>query len=125
MNQKNDEPKNVVFSGFYTFREYSIKAGGDYVLALKGNQQLYYEEVKSYFDADTLKGLRGETGHYSRTVDKEHGGTAVREYYITEDILWFSEKKKWKGLKSIGMVHKVLKNKMERRQKKTDIISAA
>ncbi len=86
-----------------------INAGGDYVLALKGNQQLFYEEVKSYFDADTLKGLRGETGHYSRTVDKEHGGTAVREYYITKDILWFSEKKKWKGLKSIGMVHKVLK----------------
>ena len=34
---------------------------------------------------------------------------AVREYYITEDIMWFSEKEKWEGLKSIGMVHKVMK----------------
>ncbi len=86
-----------------------INAGGDYVLALKGNQQLFYEEVKDYFDADMLEELHGETRNYRRTVEKEHGGTAVREYYITEDIQWFSEKKKWKGLKSIGMVHKVLK----------------
>lgn len=87
----------------------AINAGGDYVLALKGNQQLFHEEVKGYFDADVMKGLRGESGRYKKTVDKEHGGTATREYYITEDIVWFSEKKKWKGLKSIGMVHKVLK----------------
>lgn len=86
-----------------------INAGGDYVLALKGNQQLFYEEVKGYFDTDILAGLCGEAGHYRKTVDKEHGGTAVREYYITEDIQWFSEIKKWKKLKSIGMVHKVLK----------------
>lgn len=44
-----------------------------------------------------------------KTTEKEHGGTAVREYYITEDIMWFSEKGKWEGLKSIGMVHKVMK----------------
>ena len=87
----------------------AIDAGGDYVLALKGDQQLFYEEVKGYFDADMLKGLKGEAGHYRKTADKEHGGTAVREYYITEDILWFSEIKKWKKLKSIGMVHKFLK----------------
>ena len=86
-----------------------INAGGDYVLALKGNQQLFYEEVKGYFDAEVLKGLREEASRYRKTVDKEHGGMAVREYYITEDILWFSERKKWKKLKSIGMVHKVLK----------------
>lgn len=86
-----------------------INAGGDYVLALKGNQQLFHEEVKEYFDTDVCESLRGETGHYMKTTDKEHGGMAVREYYITEDIMWFSEKEKWEGLKSIGMVHKVMK----------------
>lgn len=34
--------------------------------------------------------------------------TVGREYYITEDVSWFSEKKKWKGLRSFRMVHKVL-----------------
>lgn len=86
-----------------------INAGGDYVPALKGNQQLFYEEVKEYFDTSMLSGLCGEAGHYKKIADKEHGGIAVREYYITEDIRRFSEMKKWKKLKSIGMVYKALK----------------
>ena len=47
-----------------------INAGGDYVLALKGNQQLFHEEVKEYFDTDVCESLRGETGHYMKTTDK-------------------------------------------------------
>ena len=30
---------------------------GDYVLALKGNQGLLYEEVRAYFDGDCLETL--------------------------------------------------------------------
>lgn len=81
---------------------------GDYVLALKGNQALFYDEVKSYFD-DSVRGNIKKEGGYKKTAEPEQGGTAIREYYITEDTGWFSEKKKWKGLKSFGMVHKVLK----------------
>lgn len=33
-------------------------------------------------------------------------GSTVREYYITEDAGWYSEREKWKKLKSFGMVHK-------------------
>lgn len=82
---------------------------GEYVLALKGNQGLFYEEVKEYFDEGCLAGLRGKESSYKKTVEVEHGGIAVREYYITEETGWFSEKKQWKGLKSFGMVHKELK----------------
>lgn len=35
-------------------------------------------------------------------------GSAVREYYITEDTGWYSERGKWKKLRSFGMVHKRL-----------------
>jgi predicted transposase YbfD/YdcC len=84
---------------------------GDYVLALKGNQGLLYEEVRAYFDGDCLETLKGKSGCYKKTVEAEHGGVAVREYYITEDTGWFSEKGKWKGLKSFGMVHKKLKRR--------------
>lgn len=85
-----------------------IDGNGDYVLALKGNQALFYDEVREYFDGETLKRIQKE-GCYKKTAELEHGGTAVREYYITEDVSWFSEKKKWKGLRSFGMVHKVLR----------------
>lgn len=86
-----------------------VSGKGDYVLALKGNQQLFHEEVKSYFEEGVLKRLKGKDGCYKRTVEPEHGGSAVREYYITEDTEWYSEREKWKKLRSFGMVHKILK----------------
>lgn len=82
---------------------------GDYVLALKGNQPLFYEEVMGFFDAEYTEELRKKKGCYQKTVEPEHRGTATREYYITEDIGWYSERKLWKGLKSFGMVHKKIK----------------
>lgn len=81
-------------------------AKGDYVLALKGNQPLFYEEVREYFDEERLEGLRQAAGCWYRTTEKEHGGVAVRDYYITEDISWYSEKGQWAKLKSFGMVKK-------------------
>lgn len=85
-----------------------VKAKGDYVLALKGNQPLFYKEVREYFDEERLKGLQGEEGCWYKTAEKEHGGIAVREYYITEDVGWYSEKGKWKKLRSFGMVKKTV-----------------
>ena len=86
-----------------------VSGKGDYVLALKGNQQLLYGEVRAYFEEGVLEKLKGKEGCYKKTVELEHGGTAVREYYITEDTGWYSEREKWKKLRSFGMVHKVLK----------------
>lgn len=85
-----------------------VKGKGDYVLALKGNQPLFYEEVMEYFDEKRLEELREKEGCWYKTAEKEHGGAAVREYYITEDTGWYSEKGKWQKLKSFGMVKKTL-----------------
>ncbi len=46
----------------------------DYVLALKGNQGLFYEEVRDYFEKGVLKKLKGKEGCYKKTVEPEHGG---------------------------------------------------
>ena len=88
-----------------------IKGGGDYVLALKQNQGLFYKELKEFFDAECTESLRKKEGCYKKTVEPEHGGVAIREYYMTEDTDWYSEKRLWKGLKSFGMVHKKRKKK--------------
>lgn len=85
-----------------------ISRKGDYVIALKGNQQIFYREVQDYFEESVLKKLQEKEECYKKTIEQEHGGIATREYYITEDIGWFSEKRKWKGLMSFGMVHKKL-----------------
>ncbi|MCM1561078.1 MAG: ISAs1 family transposase [Butyrivibrio sp.] len=88
-----------------------VKAGGDYVLALKGNQPLFYQEVAEYFDSRRQEELRQEEGRWYKTVEKEHGGVAIREYYITEDVGWYSEKEKWEKLRAFGMVKKRLEGK--------------
>lgn len=82
---------------------------GDYVLALKGNQPVFYQEVKEFFDREEQKKIRKSGKGWKETVEKEHGGIAKREYFITDEVGWYSEKEQWKKLRTIGMVHKTLK----------------
>jgi len=77
-----------------------IQQGGDYVLALKGNQETLHEEVKLYWKDETLK---QEAAVYE-TVEKDHGRIEKRTYRITSDIDWMDAKSEWTNLKSIGMV---------------------
>lgn len=79
----------------------------DYVLALKKNQGTLYEDVKLFLMDEKAK-LKSE-GNYYRSIEKAHGQTEIREYYQTEEIKWLSQKKNWKGLKSIGMEEKTIK----------------
>lgn len=88
-----------------------IKQKGEYVLALKGNQPLFYEEVKNFFDKEQKEELKKKETCYKKTTELEQGGLVIREYYITEDVDWYSEKKKWKKLKSFGMVQKTVRKK--------------
>ena len=75
----------------------------DYVLALKGNQTGLYEDAALYFgDTETRRKIRENGGSVS-TTEKAHGQIEKREYYQTDDIRWLSQKKEWKGIKSIGM----------------------
>lgn len=48
----------------------------DYVFALEGKQQLFYEEVKDYFDEDILERLKVKEG-YCKKMDLNgcRGGT--------------------------------------------------
>ena len=88
---------------------------GDYVLALKGNQPLFHEEVQGFFDDEKREEIRKSGKGYKKTMEKEHGGTALREYYITEEVGWYADRKQWKNLKAFGMVHKTF-TKGEKRE---------
>ena len=68
-------------------------AKGDYVLALKGNQPLFYEEVREYFDAERLEGLRQAEGCWYRTAEKEHGGMAVKKKVTGNDGSVYEEER--------------------------------
>jgi predicted transposase YbfD/YdcC len=85
-----------------------IARRGDYVGALKGNQGLFFDEVKQFFDKSILEELKASENTYKETIDKEQSGIATREYYLTQDISWFAERKSWAGLKSFGCVKRTL-----------------
>lgn len=85
-----------------------IKGKGEYVAALKGNHPLFCQELQEFFSENELERLKKGAGGYLKTIEKEHGGIAVREYYQTEETDWYAEKDKWKDLKSFGAVRKTL-----------------
>lgn len=84
-----------------------ISKGGDYCVALKGNQGNFYQDVIDYFDEDKLLIIEsGYEGSYQLTREKSHGAVITYEYYQTEKVKWYEEREKWEGLKSIGLVKK-------------------
>ena len=90
-----------------------IKGKADYVLPVKENQRLTYEEIKEYFCDKTILSEIQNT-NYKKTTEKEHNGIVTREYYMSDDIKWMNKKEKWPELKSIGLA----RNTMQRDGKK-------
>lgn len=89
-----------------------IGSGGDYVGALKGNQQTFFEEVKDYFDEDRILIIQsGYEGAYKQEIEKSHSNIIKYEYYQSEKIEWFEDKEEWAGLKSIGFVKKTMEDR--------------
>lgn len=84
-----------------------LKGKADYVLPVKENQKLTYEEIKEYFgDKEFLEKVKKE--NYKQIKEKAHNGIVTREYYLTNDIKWMNKKEKWTGLKSIGLARNII-----------------
>lgn len=92
-----------------------IEADADYVLALKGNQQTVHQEVKACLDAllaerqgPRLRGAKLSKAAAAlaalETVEKDHGRLETRRYYQSDQLDWFADRKKWEGLRTVGMV---------------------
>ena len=86
-----------------------IEKGGDYCVALKGNQGNFYKDFQNYFDEDRLLIIEsGYEGGYQLTREKNHEAVITYEYYQTEKVNWYEEIEEWEGLKSIGLVKKTI-----------------
>jgi predicted transposase YbfD/YdcC len=86
-----------------------VDQGGDYVLALKGNQETLFDDVRLFLD-DLTGGAFAETACCEhRTFDAEHGRQEWRRYWLCGDVAWLRERhgaETWKGLASIGLVER-------------------
>lgn len=85
-----------------------ISKKADYCLALKGNQSSIHDDVRLYFEAETVKNVK-------KTLEKGHGRIERREYYLETEIDWLYGRERWAGLNAIGAV----KSKVESKGKTT------
>jgi predicted transposase YbfD/YdcC len=80
-----------------------IDQGGDYVLALKGNQGTLNEDVRTFLETEIKKKPTGITNLYL-DVDKGHGRIETRRCFVSNQVDWLSQKEQWSGLKTIVMI---------------------
>lgn len=92
----------------------------DYVLALKGNQRIFHDDVLTYFSDETFLAK----AEYTKTVEKARSGLETREYWQTGDINWLPNKKEWKGLKSIAMTRNTIEKNGEKAVEQRYFISS-
>lgn len=98
---------------------------GHYVLAVKGNQKMLWEEISIYLDDLRVeKSLKATDKTYIKTIDSARSQVEIREYYQTDQIDWLEEKKRWSGLKTIGKVVTTTEKKGKKKQEVRYYISS-
>src|SRR5665213_2253192 len=79
-----------------------VDQGGDYALALKGNQGTLHAGVSLFLDDPACTGTTT-----ARTVDGDHGRIETRTGTISTDISWLQDQHKWPSLVAIGKVERI------------------
>jgi predicted transposase YbfD/YdcC len=78
-----------------------VNQGGDYVLALKGNQGTLHDDVIRYFNDPA-----SETTTTTPDVEADHGRIETRTATVCTDIKWLQDDHQWPGLTAIGKVER-------------------
>ncbi len=76
-----------------------VDQGGDYALALKGNQGTLHDDVRMFLDDPATPAITTDT-----TVDGDHGRIETRTSTISTAVDWLQEDHRWPGLKAIGKI---------------------
>ena len=92
-----------------------VSLKGEYVVPIKGNQGNFYNDLILYFDEKKLEMIKaGQTGSAYLDYKEKRGEKLIHyEYYQTEDVKWYFDRKKWKKLNSIGLVKKTIETLQE------------
>jgi predicted transposase YbfD/YdcC len=78
--------------------------GADYVLALKGNAGLIYDEIVQHFREAEEARYEYLDHSYHVENDKDHGRSVIRAIRYVQDIEWLPQLNDWKNLKGFVQV---------------------
>jgi len=81
--------------------------GGDYVLALKGNQGGLHDFVKDFFDTAVADHFEGIPFDFCEEIDGGHGRVETRRCWFVTDFPNDPSIKGWCGLKGIAMIESI------------------
>lgn len=82
-----------------------VSKKADYVVALKGNQGDFHEDVKEYFETSLSSAFESVPHDFYEENDIGHGRIEHRQCCVVDAKQpYFSDKKAWKNLSSIAMV---------------------
>ena len=79
-----------------------VDQGGDYALALKGNQATLHDDVRLFLDDPACKVTTAKP-----TVEADHGRIETRTAMVSSDIDWLQKDHQWPGLAAIGKVVRI------------------
>ncbi|MCB9134246.1 MAG: ISAs1 family transposase [Anaerolineales bacterium] len=81
-----------------------IDGGGDYILAVKGNQGHLFEDLQYLFEVDAQHHFKDVPHTYAKTVNKGHGRLEIRECWVITDkeyLTFLRGHKNWAGLRAL------------------------
>ena len=76
----------------------------DYILAVKDNQPLLAESIKTFFEIGQQEGWKHCSYSFDESVEKNHGRIEVRRCWAFEQIECLSKPEQWPDLRMFGVI---------------------
>jgi predicted transposase YbfD/YdcC len=92
-----------------------VDGGGDYVLAVKGNQEHLHQDVQQTLAPVIAGPCEPGTETCAQTEEVNRGREEKRTCYVCTDLSQIRDKTLWKGLKAIGVIvtERIVNGKLE------------
>jgi len=82
-----------------------VDAQADYVLALKGNQGEFHDDIKLFLERNLACEFKKTMHTVSKITTGDHGRIEQRNVWLTADVQWLIERHpRWKSIKGIVIV---------------------
>ena len=77
----------------------------DYVLALKGNQGEFHDDIKLFLETHLTSQFEGLSHTVSKKTTGDHGRIEQRNIWLTNEVPWLIERHpRWKSIKGIAII---------------------
>ena len=81
-----------------------LDKGGDYVLALKGNQNSLHDDIKLFATEQKARNFYQTRVSQHSSTDGDHGRIETRKCTVLHDVKWLQKRHNWPGLRSVAII---------------------